>query len=486
MNKNILLTLLSTDGYKTGHRTLYPKETTLMFSNLTPRSGNWAKPNLGYVVAHGMRYVVDIIRKEWDEFFKLSETDAKKIAVEYSKLIQKYIGVSNFDTSHFIELHKLGKLPIEFRALPEGTLSPYKLPVITFHNTDKRFAWLVNYLETKLSAELWPIITASTTSHAIKLQLARWAEKTGTDLSFVNFQAHDFSQRGVMGTHAAQLVGMGHLHNFDGTDNLPALLEFNRKGSSVIATEHSIASSSTAFFKEIITEAHGGIEIDNLTAETQAYRHWIEHNQKGVLSLVSDTWNIYDVCDVILPSLKKEILNRDGKLVIRPDSGDSVEVLLGGFKLTHPNTTKNDKKNAKLGLFKIIEKHFGSTINAKGYKVLPITFLWGEGMTPEKIDKLYGAMAKAGYASENVIIGVGSYAYQFHTRDTHGIAVKATYAEFEFNGKTIKANLLKDPITDSGVKKSATGLLVVNPDLTLKDKATWVEVKSKNNLLRKI
>ncbi|MFW3388147.1 UNVERIFIED_CONTAM: hypothetical protein RF648_19350 [Kocuria sp. CPCC 205274] len=93
-------------------------------------------------------------------------------------------------------------------------------------------------------------------------------------------------------------------------------------------------------------------------------------------------------------------------------------------------------------------------------------------MTPEKIDKLYGAMAKAGYASENVIIGVGSYAYQFHTRDTHGIAVKATYAEFEFNGKTIKANLLKDPITDSGVKKSATGLLVVNPDLTLKDKAT--------------
>lgn len=76
-----------------------------------------------------------------------------------------------------------------------------------------------------------------------------------------------------MGTHAAQLVGMGHLHNFDGTDNLPALLEFNRKGSSVIATEQSIASSSTAFFKEIITEAHGGIEIDNLTAETQAYRH---------------------------------------------------------------------------------------------------------------------------------------------------------------------------------------------------------------------
>lgn len=466
--KRLLKVLLNTDVYKTGHRSLYPEGITKVFSNFTPRSGNWAKPNLGFVVAHGMEYVVKKIRHKLVYLIgRLTDIELEQVADEYSEVIKRTIGVKEYNTSHLLELFEYVKkhndLPLEFRAVAEGTKVEYKTPVLTIHNTDDKFPWLVNYLETWISSELWPIITASTKAYGIKQQLLKFAEETGTSPEFVPYQAHDFSFRGMEGTHGAKLVGIGHLQHFLGSDNFPAMLEVN-KGASVIATEHSCMCAGT---KE---------------GEFETYKRLITQNPEGILSIVSDTWNIYNVVDVILPKLKDEILARNGKLVIRPDSGDAITQLLGDKTpiigtQDLPSSTLRHQIN--VGLFGLIEKHFGSTTNEKGFKVLPIGFLWGDGMTPEKITEVFTALKAAGYASENLAIGVGSYTYQLNTRDTYGFAMKATYVEVNGEGREI----MKDPITDSGVKKSATGLLAIF-DGTLKERATWEEVNSDENELK--
>lgn len=455
MNKKILETIMATDVYKTGHKTLYPKGLEIVFSNFTPRSGNWAEIDTGFVVADGMRYVIKKLKEDWQEFFDLKPFEAVLLIKEYEEKIKKILGIEEFSAKHFLELYKLQYLPLEFRAVEEGTHVKYKMPVMTIHNTDKKFPWLVNYLETKISSELWPIITASTTAYQIKQTLLRYARQTGTPEEFVKYQAHDFSFRGMEGVHGAKLVGIGHLKHFEGSDTLPAILESGH-GASVIATEHSIMSAGT---KE---------------KELETYRRLIEENPNGVLSIVSDTWDIYNVVDKILPQLKELILKRNerkGVLVIRPDSGDPLKQLFGDDCATD--------KRYKLGLFKLIEKHFGYTLNEKGYKVLPIKFMWGDGMTPKKIREVYSRLSVKKYASLNLSIGVGSYTYQFKTRDTYGFAMKATY--MEINGKGI--NIFKDPITDSGVKKSSKGLLAII-DGKLVEETTWDIVESKENQLK--
>lgn len=455
-----------TDVYKTGHKTLYPKGLEVVFSNFTPRSENWAPIQRGFVISVGVDVAVKELIKEFNEkFFSLSKKEIKEVAEAYALIVETAVGVKSFDASHWIELWKLKYLPLEFRAREHMSKVAIGTPVLTIHNTDKRFAWLVNYLETTLSSKIWPTITAATRAYTIKMMLLGYAKQTGTDESVVDFQAHDFSYRGLMGTEAARLIGRGHLSVFSGSDTLPSILNVGG-GSSVIATEHSIMSSGTE------------------RGELDTYKRLLLENPNGILSIVSDTWNIYKVCGVILPKLKSiiEERNANGKLVIRPDSGDPVEVLFGTKKkLTHPKAVAKDQEFAKKGLFKIIEEEFGCTKNKKGFKVLPITFLWGDGMTEKEIKRVYDALASRGYASENLFIGVGSYTYQLNTRDTYGFAMKATYVEID--GKGI--NISKDPITDNGIKKSATGLLVVNKGL-LKQKATWSEVASKTNDLKVI
>lgn len=459
MKKNkILETMLSTDVYKTGHATLYPKGLEVVFSNFTPRSGNWAEIDEGGVIAIGMRYVINSLIKEWDDnFFKVGIEEMVDALLDYRDNVEEITGAV-VDIDKWTELYKLGKLPLEFRAVEEGAFVPFKTPVLTVHNTDKRFPWLVNYLETRISSELWPIITAATKAKVIKDKLNKFADMTGTSREFVPYQAHDFSFRGMEGAHGAKLTGLGHLHFFEGSDNLPAILEAGH-GASVVATEHSIMSAGT---KE---------------KEFETYKRLIVDNPKGILSIVSDTWNIYNVVDNILPKLKKEINARDGKLVIRPDSGEPISQLLGGAILPD----KEFQPQADLGLFKLIEKHFGYMTNDKGFKILPIGFLWGDGMTLDRIEKVYQAMADAGYASENLVVGVGSYTYQLNTRDTYGFAMKATYVEVNGVGR----NITKNPITDSGVKKSSTGLLaIINGKLV--EETTWEVVNSEENELKAI
>jgi nicotinamide phosphoribosyltransferase len=208
--------------------------------------------------------------------------------------------------------------------------------------------------------------------------------------------------------------------------------------------------------------------------EVGTFRRLLETYPKGILSVVSDTWDLWKVCTEHIVTLKEEILARDGKLVIRPDSGDPVHILCGysgkeGDKYVDPTTPEGK------GVIELLWDVFGGTINEQGYKVLDshIGAIYGDSITIDRADEICRRLEAKGFASTNVVLGIGSFTYQYNTRDTFGFAMKATYVEVDGVGREI----FKDPITDDGTKKSATGLLWVDKntesDYVLFDKVTW-------------
>jgi nicotinamide phosphoribosyltransferase len=275
--------------------------------------------------------------------------------------------------------------------------------------------------------------------------------------------------------------GLGHLTSFSGSDSLPAIYGarkyYGAEGfvaGSVPATEHSVMAA-------------GGKED-----EVATFLRLLEMYPKGILSVVSDTWNIWDVCTKHIVTLKEEILARDGKLVIRPDSGDPADILCG-------INTKNDPDNryGKLsgtpeykGVIELLWDAFGGTVNEQGFKVLDshIGAIYGDSITIDRANEICERLAAKGFASTNVVLGIGSFTYQYNTRDTFGFAMKATYVEITHpaeSGSPASATegreIFKDPITDDGTKKSATGLLCVEEHdgkIGLYDKVQWATEKT--------
>ena len=175
------------------------------------------------------------------------------------------------------------------------------------------------------------------------------------------------------------------------------------------------------------------------------------------MSIVSDTWDLWEVLTEYLPQLKDEIMARDGKVVIRPDSGDPVDIICG-TRLGN-DTTGSQSTSTESGVIELLWDTFGGTINEKGYKELDshIGCIYGDAITHERAREIFERLEAKGFASTNIVFGVGSFTYQFNTRDTFGFAMKATYGEVNGVGREI----FKDPITDNGEKKSAKGLLMV-------------------------
>jgi nicotinamide phosphoribosyltransferase len=261
------------------------------------------------------------------------------------------------------------------------------------------------------------------------------------------------------------------LTSFSGTDSLPAIYGARKHygatefvGGSVNATEHSVMCA-------------GGKED-----EVETFRRLLETYPTGILSVVSDTWDLWKVCTEHVVTLKDEIMNRDGKLVIRPDSGDPVDILCGEQVISRDY--RDVVENAQLdlthpkykGVIELLWDVFGGTINEQGYKVLDphIGAIYGDSITIARADEICARLEAKGFASTNVVLGIGSFTYQYNTRDTFGFAMKATYVEVNDEGREI----FKDPITDDGTKKSATGLLHVtkaNNEYMLVDKVSWAE-----------
>jgi nicotinamide phosphoribosyltransferase len=451
--------LFLTDGYKTGHHQQYPKGTTLVYSNFTPRSNKYAPKGCDGVVVFGTQMVMQQIHEAFqNEFF---DRPKDQVCGEMKLELSMYLN-TDYDVSHFEALHDLGYLPIVVKSLPEGTVAPIKVPVLTIYNTHPDFYWVTNYLETILSNLLWKPMTSATIAHQYRKVLTKWQEKTDAERDwFIDWQGHDFSMRGMDSVDAVISSGLGHLTSFYGSDSLPAIhgarkyyREIGMVCGSVNATEHSVMCA-------------GGKED-----EVETFRRLLETYPTGILSVVSDTWDLWKVCTEHVVTLKEEIMARDGKLVIRPDSGDPVDILCGKLG---PSWTLMNRKPEDIGVIELLWNVFGGTINEQGYKVLDphIGAIYGDSITIERADEICRRLEAKGFASTNVVLGIGSFTYQYNTRDTFGFAMKATYVEVNGEGREI----FKDPVTDDGTKKSATGLLRVrrvDGELILEDRqADW-------------
>ena len=435
--------LLLTDGYKTGHHQQYPKGTEQVYSNWTPRSNKYAPKGCNKVVSFGQQYVIKWLHDYFqDNFFS---KEKKQVCKEIKEELSLYLG-TDYDVSHYEKLHDLQYLPIKVKSLPEGVEVPIRIPMVTVVNTHKDFYWVTNFLETILSTMLWQPMTSATIAILYKRIFKKWALLTDSEnIGFIDFQGHDFSMRGMGGLQSALSSGMGHASVFLGSDTLPVISGmrkyYNAKGfvvGSVNATEHSVMCAGTKH------------------DEIGTFRELMNTYPTGILSVVSDTWDLWKVLTEYLPKLKNEILERDGKLVIRPDSGDPVDIICGENKKTGGKQPK-DK-----GVVELLWDIFGGTVNKEGFKVLDshIGAIYGDSITTERAEQICQRLHDKGFASTNVVLGIGSFTYQFNTRDTFGFAMKAT--SVIVNGE--RREIFKDPITDDGIKKSAKGLVKVAID----------------------
>lgn len=511
--------ILLVDGYKTAHKSMYPKGTTLVYSNYTCRTVKRMPEEAKDVVVFGTQYMIKYIHNVFkNDFFGVSKEVVCGEAKEY---LTNYLG-SEYDVSHFEALYDLGYLPIEIKALEEGTITQAGIPLFTIKNTLPEFFWVTNYLETLISTLIWKPIHSASLAYGYKKLLIKYALETDKEnVGFVDFQGHDFSFRGMQSPESAIGSAMGFLTSFKGTDTVPGLQAlkyyYNESNAafSVPASEHSVMCS------------HGKEgEINTLEYLMNVY-------STGILSVVSDTWDLWKLLTEYLPKLKERILARDGKLVIRPDSGDPVDIICGlnipfystiteamdefkedlrnntvhgeqeftipneiivnvnghYFKLTESTEWNRydkqyyfienieilaeeiDLKFQYKGVIELLWDTFGGTINEQGFKVLDshIGAIYGDSITLERAKQICERLKAKGFASTNIVLGIGSYSMGYATRDNQGGAVKSTYVEV--NGEP--REIFKDPITDDGTKKSAKGLLYVSDNLILTDQVSW-------------
>lgn len=429
------------DSYKIGHKDQYPEGTTLVYSNFTARSGKLSNVvNSKGIFFVGLQYfIIDYLIDEWnDSFFSKNKNE---VVGNYSNLVKTFS--PNVDCSHIEKLHDLGYLPLQIKALPEGSFIPYGVPVLTVKNTMPEFYWLTNMIESVMSSELWLPITSATTYAEYHKTSLFFSNLTCDNNDFVPFQNHDFSMRGMQGRYASAISSFAPLAiGGRGTDCVPAIELANEYysddcfiGGSVPATEHSVMCA-------------GGETDEKLTLK----RLITDIYPSGNVAAVCDSWDFWRVVTEYLPLLKPEITGRDGKLVIRPDSGCPVKIICGD--------NDSDVICENKGLIECLWDIFGGHINTKGYKVLDshIGAIYGDSITLDRQKTILSKLEKKGFASNNVVFGVGSYSYAYVTRDTHGMAMKSTYAEI--NGKGI--SIFKSPKTDvDKIKQSAKGLLMV-------------------------
>lgn len=467
-----------TDSYKLSHKHMEPDETKRIYSNFTPRFGYYFKRRFenhdGNVVVFGMQgFVAEELKHSWDKYFfsRLLE----EVMEELTLIFFPYIGMSREKLGHFEKLHKLGYLPLKVKALPEGSIVPLNTPVMTVVNTHDDFSWLTNYIESVLSLHLHKPMTVATIARELSQLADCWWDKTVVDQTFKCFAIHDFSLRGHDAKASARACGAGALLYSTGTDNVPGLLYARTMygagkdtAMSVAASEHSVTTLGINFYKDVPIEGKLKILVDQLQNRLIAlglmnefdqakgelitlYRLLTERFPEGILSYVADSYDYWRVLTILLPILKDVIMARNGKLVIRPDSGDPVKMVCGYtvtdltefvtitdlfkspvssnrfdvIKLGDGKYYRDDSSIDSNGEFvkaytelteteikgsiAVLDEIFGSTTNSKGYKELPpqIGLIYGDGITYTRATGIFSGLANKGYAASNVVLGVG-------------------------------------------------------------------------------
>lgn len=528
--------ILFADFYKPSHISMYDKRSEIVQDNMTPRNAKHFihfADNDQRVMFAGLQgfikwFLIDMFN---NNFFNLPKEEA---VADYREVCDSSIGIGMVETWGFEALHDLGYLPLEIRALPEGTLSPVQVPMFTIQNTHPDFYWLPNFLESVISAETWKTITTATTFWQYRKLSEKWAAETCDNNDHVAFQNHCFAYRGEAGTHDAAQSEFGQLINSMGTDTIPAILYarryYNMKGKfvagSIPASEHSVATTNIGFIvKEIeentVTQEFMSLDQKRFLAEVEFLKRYItEIFPKGFVSYVADSYDFWAIITKAAAILKQEIMARDGRVVFRPDSGIP-EHIIAGYRIEEFETedgfynkgsfalktevayfkdtdryvllsqTDDDDKeitrHEAIGAIQCLWEIFGGEVNSKGYKVLDthVGLIYGDSITVARAKDIFERLKEKGFASSNIVYGVGSFTTQYTTRDSLGMAVKATGAVID--GQQIM--VVKEPKTDLS-KKSAKGFLKVVRNmfgqLELIDNCQLEEVQSKDNELRRV
>lgn len=530
--------LVFADFYKPSHISMYDRRSEIVQDNMTPRNAKHFihfADNDQRVMMAGLQgfikwFLIDLFN---ENFFKMK----KKAAIaQYKEICDLSIGPDMVETWGFEKLHDLGYLPLEIRSIPEGTLSPVQVPLFTIQNTHPDFYWLPNFLESVISAETWKTITTATTFWQYRKLSEAYAAETCDNNLHVPFQNHCFAYRGESGTHDAAQSEFGQLINSMGTDTIPAILYANRyynmKGKfvagSIPASEHSVATTNIGFIVGRLKTENPDLSLDELRflAEVEFLKRYItEIFPKGFVSYVADSYDFWAIITRAALILKEDIMARDGRVVFRPDSGIP-EHIIAGYRYIGDFETLSEAKDAAWesekgevvsvkgkyyniefdedtdyldlepsdlqdhevkGAIQCLWEIFGGEVNSKGYKVLDshVGLIYGDSITVARAKDIFERLKDKGFASSNIVYGVGSFTTQYTTRDSLGMAVKATGAVID--GQQIM--VVKEPKTDLG-KKSAKGFLKVvrdeNGELKLVDNCQLEDVQSDDNELRRV
>ena len=402
--------ILNADSYKYSQFNQYPEGTEYVYSYIESRGGKYDETVFFGLQAFLKEYMLTTVTMDM-----IDEAEA---------IITAHGEPFNREGWEYIVREHGGKLPVLIKAAPEGSVIPVHNVLVSIINTDPKCYWLTSFLETALLRAVWYPTTVATNSREIKKVILDALGRTG-DPSTIDFKLHDFGARGVSSLESAGIGGAAHLVNFMGTDTVEALLFARRyygadmAGFSVPAMEHSTVTS-------------WGREH-----EVDSYRNMVKNNGKpgGIVSAVSDSYDIYEACRMWGTELKQDVLDSGATLVVRPDSG-------------HPATVVHDATC-------ILSEDFGYTVNEKGYDVLKnVRILQGDGINIDSIREILETLEASHFSADNVVFGQGGALLQIVNRDDQKFAMKCS--AIRVNGAW--REVYKDPITDSG-KRSKRGLL---------------------------
>ena len=434
--------LLLCDFYKTVHAEMLNPKMTKSVSYFTPRMSRvnrWDKVVMFGLQAFCKTYLMDHFNKN---FFSRPEGE---VIEEYRRVLDNTLGKGVYDIGKIIRLHRLGYLPIEITALPEGTMVPMKVPMFGITNTHDDFAWLPQALESLISAELWyPMITA-TVGKTYRDIVDKYYKETCADDIPRRKALGSFDFRGDMGLDAALKAGSGWCTSFVNTATVPVVPYLETMYNCDCTNEEvAFGAVSSEHFVMCSNYAVDGDE------ETFIRRMLTELYPNTSFSCVLDSYDYWNVIDNIIPKLHDEIMAHNGCMLMRGDSGDCVEIV-----------TET--------VFKLWDQ-FGGTINEKGYKVLDphVKAIYGDSITVQRAEEIYQILMENGFAAQNVALGVGSFSMHCieedgelkpFTRDTFSSCIKACYAEVD--GKEYP--IFKNP-KEGGFKKSQKGLCHVHTE----------------------
>ena len=546
--------LLMIDFYKACHESQYPKGLTKMVSYYTPRMSRL--DDVDKVTLFGLQaFIKEYLIEGFNTYF--FNRPVEEVVAEYTRVLNYTMGEGSYDATKVTKLHGLGYLPLQISALPEGTRSNIGVPQIEISNTHPDFVWLVNTIETLLSCTMWHTQVSAEVGYRYRKIVDKYVDLTCENVDPRNVLG-DFSMRGQQSAESAIKSSAGWLLSFNNTATVPAIMWLEKNyncdvtkdvvGRGAISTEHSVMCSNFSV---------DGDEI------TQIKRLLTEIYPKHSFSMVSDSYDYWNMVTNIIPQCKEEILAHEGYIGIRGDSGNPIEVIAGKefysisdkefeWMMEDSEHWVKEYFNYPEYDFTVIIKHnedyykvyiecdwmnergaytdrkyyfvdgynvrieeytptaedmgtvwalwqtFGGAINAKGYKVLDphVKAIYGDSITPYRCEQIYRRLEQKGFAINNVVLGVGSFSmmclenyndekdeftYSPYTRDTFGIAVKATYAE-DADGNPIM--IYKQP-KDCDWKKSQKGCCIVTHDeygnYTYEDGLTWEDVEETDN-----